>query len=495
MPRIEKYNVHPLGWENDPEEERFRLSTLDYLSSTTYTNTALFFKVADPADLITSKVATILKEGLERCLSQIRHMNGKIERDEDGHHSIVKRRNSTVRFVVQYLDGPEDAFPSFAEIENVHFMSSILGNVDVLSNLPMTCGNKPEAHPDNSPPVSSFKANFIRGGLILNLMHHHWNNGLTGGTAFNKQLAMNCYAVANKLEPPFWDPKWLDRSLYGLPGFENSSASDKPPVDAPPRAQKNLQIKPSQSLVFHLRKSKAVELKRAASPSDGSRISTYSAVCALMWRVLTRIREPLYKPDPSYAPLWAQGVTIGKLYNNPPLPGQLQGNLQFDVTSETSGLPKMTVADIISPNVPLSKLARYTRNMTESVTHDMLSDQLAKFASVRNKQDLSINVDSFPPMAMLIADWRYSDVCKFNWGFGEPTAYRHLFGGVPLCMVIVFPAHKGPAGDDEGMELQITFETELVPILIHDPDWSKYFEFRGVDLSDEQSLNMTKSKL
>jgi hypothetical protein len=158
----------------------------------------------------------------------------------------------------------------------------------------------------------------------------------------------------------------------------------------------------------------------------------------------------------------------------------------------------MSVAHIISPNVPLSKLARYTRNMTESVTHDMLSGQFAKFAkfaSVRNKQNLSINVDSFPPMTMLIADWRYSDVCKFNWGFAEPTAYRHLFGRVPLCMVIVFPAHKGPAGDDEGVELQITFETELVPRLLHDPDWSNYFEFRGVDLSDEQTLNMTKSKL
>jgi hypothetical protein len=47
MPRIEEYQLYPLGWENDPEEERFRLSTLDYLSTTTYTNTALFFKVAD----------------------------------------------------------------------------------------------------------------------------------------------------------------------------------------------------------------------------------------------------------------------------------------------------------------------------------------------------------------------------------------------------------------------------------------------------------------
>lgn len=327
------------------------------------------------------------------------------------------------------------------------------------------------------------------------MMHHHWNNGLTGGTAFNKQFSMNCYAVANELDPPFWDHKWLDRSLYGLPGFNSPSATNEPLVEAPPRAHKNMQVKPSQALVFHLRKSKAVELKKAASPADGSRISTYNAVCALMWRVLSKIREPLYKPGRDYKPLWAEGVSIGKLYNNPPIPLQLQGNLQFDVTSETCGLQPLTLAEIIS-DVPLSKLASYTREMTESVTQDMLDRKLQAFTNVRNKQDLSIHLDAFPPMAMLVSDWRYSNVSTFDWGFAEPpTAYRHLFGGVPLCQVIVYPPHKGPAGDDEGMEVQLTFETELVPQLLRDPNWSNYFEFRGVDAYDEESLRMVKAKL
>jgi hypothetical protein len=47
MPGIEEFQLHPSGWETDPEEEHFNLSILDYLSTTTYTNTALFFKVAD----------------------------------------------------------------------------------------------------------------------------------------------------------------------------------------------------------------------------------------------------------------------------------------------------------------------------------------------------------------------------------------------------------------------------------------------------------------
>jgi hypothetical protein len=47
MPKVEEFQLHPLGWENDPEEERFKLSTLDYLSAMTYNNYALFFKLED----------------------------------------------------------------------------------------------------------------------------------------------------------------------------------------------------------------------------------------------------------------------------------------------------------------------------------------------------------------------------------------------------------------------------------------------------------------
>jgi hypothetical protein len=47
MPKILEYQLHPMGWQNDPEEERFKLSTLDYLSAMTYNNYALFFKLDD----------------------------------------------------------------------------------------------------------------------------------------------------------------------------------------------------------------------------------------------------------------------------------------------------------------------------------------------------------------------------------------------------------------------------------------------------------------
>lgn len=47
MLKIQEMNLHPWGWENDVEEERFKLTTLDYLSTTTYLNNAVFFRLED----------------------------------------------------------------------------------------------------------------------------------------------------------------------------------------------------------------------------------------------------------------------------------------------------------------------------------------------------------------------------------------------------------------------------------------------------------------
>lgn len=47
MASVTEYELHPRGWETDPEEERFPMNTLDYLTTTTWTNMALFFEVED----------------------------------------------------------------------------------------------------------------------------------------------------------------------------------------------------------------------------------------------------------------------------------------------------------------------------------------------------------------------------------------------------------------------------------------------------------------
>lgn len=358
----------------------------------------------------------------------------------------------------------------------------------------MTCGRKPEAHPDNRPAISSFKVTFIPGGLILIIHGHHYSNGITGFNSLVKQLAGNCSAIAHGTEFPSFDKRCLDRNVFSILEYDPPSHSKRTQIDAPPLINTKMHHRNLQSLVFNLRKSRAAELKKAASSSDGSWISTYDAVCAMIWRVLSRIREPLYKPGLDFKPLWATGVSIHKLFTNPPLPAGFQGNSQVDIKSNTSIIPELTLAEIIS-DAPLSKIANYTRQLADSVTADLVAAILQEHAHVRNKPELSINLGSFPPMSILVSDWRVANLCEFDFGFGDLSGWRHLFGGVPPCQILVYAPHKGPAGDDEGIELQITFETELAPQLINDFEWSKYFEFRGVDASDQESIGPRKSML
>ncbi|KAE9582304.1 Acyltransferase easC [Colletotrichum fructicola] len=475
MPRVEEFQLHPSGWENDPDEERFKLSTLDYLSAMTYNNYALFFRLNDEQK---SQVADILKKGLERTLSQTRHLVGTIEKDEDGHHSIVKRKSSTVKFIVQYLDLPADVFPSFSDIEKAHFLSAKLGNINILSNAPMTYGEKPEAHPDNNPVVASYKANFIPGGLILNMHSHHYSNDVVGWGNFVRQLADNCYAILNNTEFPFFDARCLDRSRFMSPLVAEESR-----VNAPAQADRHPEHKLSQCLIFHLPKTKAAELKKAAFPGDGSWISTYDAIPALTWRVFSRIRQSLYNPDPASCPIWGEGVTMSKRLSNPMMPTRMQGNQFFATLSTLSPIPQLTAAEIIS-DAPLFKLASYIRQMTNGVTEDLLEGALQMLAPIRNKADLSVRVNSFPPMTVAMTDWRDADVCSADFGFGKPSAFRHLLDTMAEGLVIVYPPHRGPAGEDEGIELQFAFEKELVQQLVNDPEWKKYFEFRGVDAEE-----------
>ncbi|KAM0432099.1 hypothetical protein ACHAQK_009774 [Fusarium lateritium] len=139
MPKKRVFHLHPLGWENDPEEERFRVTTLDYLTVCTYNNYALFFRLNDGDK---ERVVEILKTGLERTVAQARHYCGTIEKDPSSGHSFTRKKGSTVDFIVQWLDAPEDAdkYPSFEDLEKTNFSAVGLGDLEAWSVPPMTYG-------------------------------------------------------------------------------------------------------------------------------------------------------------------------------------------------------------------------------------------------------------------------------------------------------------------------------------------------------------------
>jgi hypothetical protein len=103
MPSQEEFLLHPLGYENDPEEERYPITPADYQDALAWNNYALFSKVDDESK---EEAVALLKRGLEMTLSQARQLVGTIEKDADGDHSFVKMKDSTVKFIVQHIDLP-----------------------------------------------------------------------------------------------------------------------------------------------------------------------------------------------------------------------------------------------------------------------------------------------------------------------------------------------------------------------------------------------------
>lgn len=142
MPKQEVYHLRSFGWENDPEEEMLKLSTLDYISVSTYNNYCLFFRFGYA---LQPRAVQVLKKGLERTLSQARHLAGRIEKDPEGGHHILRKRNDAVEFHVQWLDAPEDAdkYPSIDDIERTNFSTVTLDNLEQWSVLPMTTERGP----------------------------------------------------------------------------------------------------------------------------------------------------------------------------------------------------------------------------------------------------------------------------------------------------------------------------------------------------------------
>ncbi|KAL4770590.1 transferase [Aspergillus nidulans var. acristatus] len=482
MPSEQTYHLRPLGWETDPQEERFKISTLDYLSVQSYNNYALFFRLDDEQK---PTAVEILKAGLERTLSQNRHLCGTIETDPEGGHSYVKKKESTVKFVVQWLDKDGEQYPSIDEIEHAHFSAVKLGDLNTWSVPPMTYGEKPEANPDSSPTVAAYKANFVRGGLVFIMHHHHYSNDIMGWAGLTHQLAGNCYATLHKTEFPPWDPANLDLSRITKP-----DPPEDQKVDGPPAPQRHPDQRTGVSLLFHLPKSKAAQLKTLATPDDGSWISTYDAFSAFIMRTLTRLRAPVFNPDPSSQIFWAEAVDMRRRFHDPPVPPRMQGNVMSAAMSTTAqiSMPNPTISEIIS-GWPFPRLASYIRALTNSVTQEGLDQMLNMVAMVRDKKTLNIRIDSQPPMSILQTDHRDANITAADFGFARPITYRHLLDCVTNGVIIVYPPRAGTGNEDEGCEFAIFYEKDLARTLIEDAEWNEYFEYRGVDAVDAASAD------
>lgn len=488
MPKQEILNLHPTGWENDPDEERIKLSAIDTIPNCAYNHYVVFFRLDDKDKC---QAAHILRLGLERTLSQARYLCGTIEKDaEEGGLSFVKKRDTTVRLVIQHLDcpGDEETYPSLDDLERAHFSCRSLGNLKRWGIPEMVWGDdNPAADVDNSPTTAAYQLNLVRGGLVLSMHSHHYASDVMGWSNFTRQLADNCCAIANQTEFPPWDPACIDASRF-TKHIPPASLVDGPPTPqrhpGHPRAQ--------QACLFHLPASKAARLRQLVTPPSSSSssqteawTSTYDAMCAYLWRQLTKVRAPLYSN--TLAGLATAPGIFGEAVNmrprlSEPLPARMMRSVVWGAYSDKAPVtPRPTHADVVS-EATLAALARYVRRLTNSCTEAHMKVLVDVIAPIRDKRSISLRADALPPMTILVSDHRSADVGGFDFGFGTPITYRHMWGDdVSPGLVLIYPPIRSSKDPDEGCTFTITLETEIVPKLLAEPEWNEYFEYRGTD--------------
>jgi hypothetical protein len=144
-----------------------------------------------------------------------------------------------------------------------------------------------------------------------------------------------------------------------------------------------------------------------------------------------------------------------------------------------------TAAEVIS-EWPLWKLAFYIRQMTNSITQEALDESLSAISKIRDKTALNIRITSYPPMSILQTDHRSVNITGTNFGFARPVIYRVLLDSITQGVNIIYPPRASSSGTDEGPEISISYEKSLKQVLINDPEWKGFFEYRGVDAIDAE---------
>lgn len=128
-------------------------------------------------------------------------------------------------------------------------------------------------------------------------------------------------------------------------------------------------------------------------------------------------------------------------------------------------------------------MAAFIRGITQSVDEHSIEQTIARVAPYRKKADLDMPLDSLPPLSFTTTDWRSAKLAHFDFGIGQPVAYRCLYNAVVENMMILYPPHRGTKTSEQGIEVMLPFESHAVDVLLQDPDLRKWFEYRGVEVA------------
>ncbi|KAK9446503.1 transferase family-domain-containing protein [Limtongia smithiae] len=483
MTTLSEVAVRPSGWESSPESERFPVSLLGHVMPKIYVLVSEVFAL--PAGADTGAIIKSMTTGLKVALASFPVLCGCLEMDATtGQMWVTKKRESAAALHLKYMPGGE--FPSYAELEQKDFPASLLAAHQILPSA-VTAKQLHSPLGDNNDEgisIAAFQLNFIKDGLIVGVAIHHSVSDGPGCDGFLTTWAENSALALCGLPSVVKDvtfdllnsplntakplPKQIAKIKDAYPVLKNSGG----PMQPPPPGFVLPNLVPQ---MWHFPKSKTEALKTKASSTDGSWISTYDAVMAMVWSSATRARMDLFKPAPESTTLLVHAVDTRSTWS-PPLSPSFLG-----VGTAPASCKPLSIQDIIDPaNLPL--VAASVRSSIKQITPDYLTGLLEWIAGQDDRRYLEISLNSFLGMDFGGSSWQSMRAYEtHNFGFGFPSALRWpcpMFDG----FVFVYPsrANTKAAAADEGIEVCICLEEGCHQRLMADSVLLEYAQPRGV---------------
>lgn len=483
--------------------QRIALSPVDQIMPDAYICFLMLFPLSTSSE--NWRVYSKLKAGLSLTLSEFPFIGGYLALDEGaagGRLQIKVDKGHGMRFIYRDFTTPDSQAEfeySYDELKRNHFPCSAFD--------PEKMAPVHFAVTEPEPAVMATQANFIHGGLILSIyIHHRAADALTLGTvlkAWAKHTTVTDMANGNGPGAAIDNltPRPMGRTPMsnGLVGAQVKDFPEFKVVDDP-RAVYSAQIEvaaaatlvvaspsrlelPSEPLkmcMFHIPATRLAQLKVAASPSSPSEgwISTNDAVCALLWRHLSRVRARLAsisQPEPHFlqTPLNLVVAVEARRRMVPALPKDYLGNAAFycPVTSD--------LTTVTSPATPFATIAKLVRQAVTRFDSAKMRGVIGLIDSLPKPSDLQIRIYSDPMCGLIISSWADMGLYECDWGvgLGKTESVRApnvtVGGGTSLCGIF-------PRRPDGGLDVLMFLEEAAIHLLSEDQDFLRFVEWWGM---------------
>ncbi|KAI5467619.1 transferase family-domain-containing protein [Mariannaea sp. PMI_226] len=378
------------------------------------------------------------------------------------------------------------SFPSFAELKARDFPASVLDPKLVCKR--GLGGEWPQL--GDRLTVTLMQANFIRGGLLLNMFFLHAYCDHTTAFKFVEILSEDVrraqgIAITEPVDIPWEDREKImkaseDKSELDLKNHHEYIELPFTPTEVPPKLASPIH----HGHVWHISAENLAALKEEASPKNAKLfkdeelpefVSTNDVLTALMWRSTMvaqhpALSDPAEKPDPEVplpgGPSLAAIALDARRRAGVPIHKHTIGNI-------LGFAPAMLGLNQVINEASLADLAITARRAvakTEKGYLDELTTIIERLEDVNRLIPMCFL--DMPGNHMIQSSWRDFPFYDLQWGpaFGDNIkALRPPSCGVTHTMQVVLPDPK-----KGGIEVWLGVENSAMDRLLKDPVWRRY---------------------